>query len=133
MMASAVMTLVDEIRRQRLSRNKHFSLLSGRKYREARRIQRYLDGLAADLLSLADSGELDLGLEAGPNERLVLTVEVARLGLRRRCYLCREELDYFTNHHPEVAQFIAEATGLPMRCGAGANPPFEIHGDDRDV
>jgi hypothetical protein len=122
MMASAVMTLVDEIRRRKLSRNKHFTLLSRREYREARRIQRYLDGLAADLSSLADGGELDLGLEDGPDGRFVLTVEVTRLGLRRRCYLCREELDYFTNYHPDVAQLITDATGLPMRCGVTAGP-----------
>ncbi len=133
MMATAVMTLVDEIRRRRLSRNKHFSLLSRREYREARRIQRYLDGLAADLSALANEGELDLGLETGPHGKHVLTVEVARIQMHRRCYLSGEELDYFANHHPDVAQLIADATGLPMRCGVTVPPPFQIHGDDRDV
>lgn len=133
MVASQVMALVDEIRRRRLSRNKHFTLFSRREYREARRVQRYLDGLAADLASLADDGEIDLGLETGLDERLVLTVDVARLGLRRRCYLSREELDYLAHHHPDVARRIADATGLPLRCGVTANPRIGTQGDERDV
>jgi hypothetical protein len=133
MVASEVMALVDEIRRRRLSRNKHFTLFTRREYREARRIQRYLDGLAAELTTLADEGELDLGLETETDGRLVLTVEVARLGLRRRCYLSREELDYLADHHAEVAQHIADATGLPLRCGVTPNPRIETQGDDRDV
>lgn len=133
MMASQVMALVYEIRRRRLSRNKNFALLSRRDYREARRIQRYLDALAADLTSLADEGELDLELETRPDGRLVLTVEVARLQLRRRCYLSREELDYLADHHAPVAQHIAEATGLPLPCSVTANQRIGTQGDDRDV
>jgi len=133
MVASQVMTLVDEIHRRRLSRNKNFALLSRQEYREARRIQRYLDGLAANLTSLADDGELDLGLETAPDGRLILTLEMARLRLRRRCYITREELDYLSVHHAAVAQHIADATGLPLRCGVHENPRIGTQGDDRDV
>jgi len=133
MVASQVMALVDEIRRRRLSRNKHFSLLSRRDYREARRIQRYLDGLAADLTALARKGELDLQLETGPDGRLILTVNVARLQVRRRCYLAREELDYLADHHAPVAKHIADATGPPLRCGVTANPRIGTQGDERDA
>ena len=57
---------------------------------------------------------------------------VARLGLRRRCYVTREELDYLAEHHGAVAQRIADATGLPLRCGTTENPRIETQGDDRD-
>jgi hypothetical protein len=133
MVASQVMALVDEIRRRRLSRNKNFALLSRREYREARRIQRYLDGLADSLLALDREGELDLSLESGPDGRFVLTVEVARMRVRRQCYLTQPELDYLAKHHADVAQCIADATGRPLRCGVAANPRIGSQGDDRDV
>lgn len=133
MVASQVMALVDEIRRRRLSRNKHFSLFSRREYREARRIQRYLDALGSELTALAEDGDLALGLETVADGRLVVTVEVARLGLRRRSYLSREELDYLRAHHEALAQLLDEATDLPQRCGVTANLRTETQGDDRNV
>ncbi|MFH2010585.1 MAG: hypothetical protein ABI333_28550 [bacterium] len=118
MIGSQVMQLVHEIRRKRLSRNKHFGLFEHREYRAARRVKRYLDALAGEIVGLSNEGELDLELEWKDDDRAELHLGVQRLQLRRCCYLSRAELDYLLEHSPEVEERITRAGGLPARYSA---------------
>lgn len=111
MVAVELTRLVDEIREQNLSRNRHFRLMSRGPYRAAMRLKRYLDGLAAQLRELAASGDLDAQLHRPAPGRVWLRITVARLQVERHCHLSEEELECLCRHHPDVRPLLAAGAG----------------------
>ena len=104
-----------------MSRNKHFTLFEHQEYRDARRVKRYLDALAGEIVALSNEGELGLELEWKDDDRAELRLGVHWLQLRRCWYLSREELAYLLEQYPEVEERITRAGGLPARYSAPEN------------
>ncbi len=108
-MTTAPLTeLVDEIRERKLSRNRHFKLMSRPPYRAAMRLKRYLDGLADELRSETGSTELCASLHRLEPGRVMLRLVRPRIQAERRCYLSDEELRCLYRHHPDVRTLIEQ-------------------------
>lgn len=111
-MTTAPLTeLVDEIRERKLSRNRHFKLMSRPPYRAAMRLKRYLDGLAEELRSgtgSIGSAELRASLHRLEPGRVMLRLIRPRIQAERRCYLSDEELQCLYRHHPDVRTLIEQ-------------------------
>lgn len=108
MVAVDLTALVDEIRERRLSRNRHFRLMSRGPYRAAMRLKRYLDGLAEELRRGVAAGEIQLSVDRPSPGTVRLRLVNAPIQAVRQCFLSERELACLCRHHPDVRRIIEQ-------------------------